>query len=444
MQAPETQFTRVGEDRIAYQVFGEGPPDLLIAASADAMDLRWDWPPYAYFMRRLASFSRVILFDRRGSGASDPVSRHGASIWEDWADDARAVLDAVGSEHAVVLGGFDSGPTVILFAATEPERTQSLILYATSARFVATADYPFGFSVEAMRASEAYVREKWGTEELAGTSSRAAAEDPEFRRWVAKHQRVSSSARQAAAAIAVLQSMDVRQVLPAVQAPALILHRKGFPMISVDQSRDLADHLPDARLLLIEGDSVMPFVEPMEETLLEMQAFVTGTRSRATTTDRVLATVLFTDIVGSTERAAAEGDGRWRTLLDSHDSLVTNVVEQSGGRVVRLTGDGMLATFDGPGRAAQCAFSLRNALRTLAVEVRAGIHTGEIEMRGDDIGGIGVHVAARVMENADAGKVWVSGVVPLLMTGSDFEFESRGERALKGVPGEWELFEIKG
>jgi class 3 adenylate cyclase len=444
VEVPETQFTRVGEDRVAYQVFGSGPPDLLVAASAEAMDLRWDWPPCAHFLRRLASFSRVIQFDRRGTGASDPVSRAGASVWEDWADDARGVLGAVGSERAAVLGGFDSGPSVILFAATEPERTQSLILLTTTARFVVAEDYPCGLPLEVIRAGEAVVREKWGTEELAGRSCRAAAENAGLRRWMAKSQRVSSSARQAAATLAVFQSMDVRQVLPSVQTPTLIIHRKSFPLIPVEQARYLADHLPDARLLLIEGDTPAPYVEPMEESLLEVQAFVTGTRSRATTTDRVLATVLFTDIVGSTERAAAERDQRWRTLMESHDSLVRDVIEQSGGRLVRPTGDGVLATFDGPGRAVQCARVLRSALRTLAIDIRVGIHTGEIEIRGDDISGIGVHVAARVMQNADVGQIWVSGVVPLLMTGSDIEFESRGERALKGVPGEWALFEIKG
>lgn len=444
MEVPDTRFTWVGDDRIAYQVFGEGPPDLLVAASTDAMDLRWDWPPYAHFLRRLASFSRVILFDRRGSAASDPVSREGVSLWEDWADDARAVLDAVGSERAALWGGFDSGPTVILFAATEPDRTLSLILYATTARFAAAEDYPWGLSADTMRERAAVLLENWGTEDMAAGASPIAAEDPAFRRWCAKSQRLGSSARQAAATLAILGSIDVRQVLPSVQTPTLVIHRKGFRLIPVEQARYLADHLPDARLLLVDGDSAMPFTEPVEESLVEVEAFVTGTRSRATTTDRVLAAVLFTDIVGSTERAAAEGDRRWRTLLESHDTLVGGVVEQSGGRVVKLTGDGVLATFDGPGRAVLCALSLRNALRTLAVEIRAGIHTGEVEVRGDDISGIGVHVAARVMENADPGQIWVSGVVPLLMAGSEVEFQHRGEWALKGIPGEWSLFEIKG
>jgi class 3 adenylate cyclase len=278
---------------------------------------------------------------------------------------------------------------------------------------------------------------------MAVLSSHAAVDDRAFRRWAAKSQRLSSSARQAASMMAMLQSMDVRQVLSSVQTPTLIIHRKGFRVIPVEQARYLADGLPDARLLLIDGDSVMPFTDPMEESLLEVQAFVTGTRDRATTTNRVLATVLFTDIVRSTERAAAEGDLRWRTLLESHDSLVYGVVEQSSGRVVELTGDGVFATFDGPGRAVQCARSLRDALRTLSLDVRTGIHTGEVEVRGDHISGIGVHVAHRVMENADAGQIWVSGVVPLLMTGSEVEFRSRGERALKGVPGEWSLFELK-
>jgi class 3 adenylate cyclase len=444
MEVPDVRFTRIGDDRIAYQIFGDGPPDLIIAASTDALDARWEWPPYAHFLRRLASFSRVILFDRRGSGASDLVSREGGSVWEDWAEDARAVLDAVESERAVVWGGADSGPTAILFAATEPERTQSLVLYTTTARFAAADDYPVGNAFDTTREVAVFILENWGTERTAVFASRTAAQDPAFRRWFAKSQRIGSSPRQGAETVEMAWSMDVRQILPSVHSPTLVIHRRDTPYLPVEHARYLADHLPDARLLLVDGDTPMPFVEPVEEALVEVEAFVTGTRSRATATNRVLATVMFTDIVGSSERATAEGDRRWRTLLESHDALVRGVVEQSGGRVVKTMGDGMLATFDGPGRAVQCARSLRDALRTLAVEIRTGIHTGEIEVRGDDISGIGVHVAARVNQNADPGQIWVSGVVPLLMTGSDVEFQSRGEWALKGIPGAWELYEVKG
>jgi class 3 adenylate cyclase len=253
--------------------------------------------------------------------------------------------------------------------------------------------------------------------------------------------RAASKPRDIAATLRTVNIADVRDILPSVLAPALIIHRKDYPWAPLEQARYLADHLRDARLCIIPGEDAVPFLEPgAEETLREMEAFLTGTPTRAISTDRVLATVLFTDIVGSTERAAALGDHHWKTLLDSHDTITRRVVEQSEGRTVKLTGDGVLATFDGPGRALRCAQSLRDALHTLDIEIRAGIHTGEIEMRGDDIGGIAVHVAARVCEHARPGEILVSGAVPLHMIGSGVVFEPRGERTLKGVPGEWPLF----
>jgi class 3 adenylate cyclase/alpha-beta hydrolase superfamily lysophospholipase len=440
---PDTKFVRLGEDRIAYQVFGEGPPDLVyMAGTTDTIDLRWEWPPYAHFLRRLGSFSRVVMFDRRGQGGSDPVSTEGISVWEDWADDTRAVLDAVGSERAALFAGIESTPIALLFAATEPDRSQSLILFAGTARFASAEDYPWGLPVDALLEAEGFFVEHWGTEEMASVGSPILAEDPAFRRWFAKSQRAAASAREAAATLTRIRLMDVRQVLSSVRTPTLVVHRKDFEWVPIEQSRFLADSLPDGRLLLSDGDSY-PYSGPVEEILQEVEVFVTGARNRAAATDRVLATVLFTDIVGSTQRAASEGDQRWRTLLESHDTITSGVIEQHDGRVVKLTGDGVLATFDGPGRAVRCACALRDALRTLAIEIRAGIHTGEVEVRGDDISGIGVHVAARVMDHADPGQIWVSGAVPLLMAGSNVEFESRGEWALKGVPGEWPLLAIK-
>jgi class 3 adenylate cyclase len=442
VEVPETRFARVGDDRVAYQVFGEGPPDLIfMAGTGDAIDVRWEWPPYAHFLRRLASFSRVTMFDPRGQGASDRVVP-GVSVWEDWAQDARAVLDAVGSERAALFAVLDATPIAVLFAATQPERTQALILFGGTARFAAADDYP-GLSPEMVRDTSAFVAEAWGTEASASILTPTLADDPAYRRWFAKSARAAASPHDAVAFGTAIAQMDAREVLPSVRAPALVMYRKGSQWVPIEQARYLADHLPRGRLLLSDGDDPSPWSEPVEETLEAVETFVTEERDRTPRTDRVLATVLFTDIVGSTDQIAALGDRRWRTLLESHDTISRGVIGQYGGRLIKMTGDGVLATFDGPGRAVQCALSLREALRTLAINIRAGIHTGEVEVRGDDISGIGVHVAARVMDHADPGQVWVSGAVPLLMAGSNVEFDHRGEWALKGIPGEWSLLAVR-
>jgi class 3 adenylate cyclase len=443
MEVPETRFARVGDDRVAYQVFGEGPPDLLFMSGLDPIDVRWEWPPYAHFLRQLASFSRVIMFDQRGQGASDRVATDGVSLWEDWAKDARAVLDVVDSERAALFAGMEQTPIAVLFAATQPERTQALILFCGTARFEAADDYP-GLSPGVVSDASTITAEEWGTEATASFLTPALADDPAYRRWFAKSQRVAASPHDALVFGKAIASMDVREVLPSVRAPALVVHRRGSAWVPIEQARYLVDHLPEGHLLLSDGDDATPWSEPVEETLEAVEAFVTGARKRASTADRVLATVLFTDIVGSTQRAATEGDRRWSTLLESHDAISRSVINQNGGRVIKQTGDGVLATFDGPGRAVQCAIALRDTLRTLAIDIRAGIHTGEVEVRGDDISGIGVHVAARVMGYADPGQIWVSGAVPLLMVGSNVEFDPRGEWTLKGIPGEWSLLAVRG
>jgi class 3 adenylate cyclase len=443
VDTPDTRFTRVGDDRIAYQVFGDGPIDLVyVIGTTQTIDLVWDWPPFGHFLRRLASFCRVIMFDRRGLGASDRATGAGLAIWEHWADDIRAVLDAAGSERAAIYASTDSGPSAILFAATTPERTQALVLYCTTARFLIADDYPMGLTPDQSEAAHFYIVEHWGTEDMAVFAGPITAQDPAFRRWSAKVARAAYNSQDILPALRTAISADVRQVLPTVRTPTLVIHSRDFQWPPLEHGRYLAEHLPDARLLVVPGNDATDFYEP-EERLREMEAFLSGTPARAATSDRVLAAVLFTDIVGSTERAAALGDRRWKTLLDSHDAIARGVVEQCEGRLIKVTGDEVLATFDGPGRAVRCATSLRESLRTLAIEIRAGIHTGEIEMREADISGIGVHVAARVMEHAGPGEVLVSGAVPLLMAGSGVEFEPRGQWALKGVPGEWPLFLLK-
>jgi class 3 adenylate cyclase len=436
-------FTRIGGDRIAYQVLGDGPGDLLyVLINTACVDLPWEWPAYAHFLRGLASFSRLIMFDARGVGASDPVSHPGLPRWEDWADDARAVLDAVGSERAAMWAGPEAGPVALLFAATQPERTRSLVLFSTTARFQAAEDYPWGLSRAVAAPTRAFIIDAWGTEDMANFANPTASRDPAFRRWFAKMQRAASNARQAATTLSMIQSMDVRHVLSTVRVPTLVIHRADFRSVPVEQGRYLAEHLPDARLVVVAGSDGAPYSESVQEILQETESFLTGASSHPIQRDRVLAAVLFTDIVGSTELAAAVGDRRWRTLLESHDAVTRAVVEEHVGRLVKSTGDGVLALFDGPGRAIRCAFAVRDALQPLGIEIRAGLHTGEIEHHGDDVVGIGVHVAARVRDQAGPGEVLVSGAVPPLVVGSGIEFSDLGERELKGVPGPWRLFSV--
>jgi class 3 adenylate cyclase/predicted alpha/beta hydrolase len=443
VDSPETQFTWVGNDRVAYQVFGDGPVDLVyVMGTTQTIDLVWDWPPWAHYLRRLGSFTRVIMFDRRGQGASDRATGAGLAIWEHWADDIRAVMDAAGSERAAIYAASDSGPSAIFFAATTPDRTQALVLYCTTARFPFADDYPWGLSLEQIEAAHAYIVKAWGTEDMAAFAGPTVAQDPAYRRLSAKMTRAAYNSQDILPTLRTAISADVREILPTVRTPTLVISCRDFEFCPLEHGRYLAEQLPNARLLVLPGSDATDFFEP-EERLQEMEMFLGGAPAHAANPDRVLAAVLFTDIVGSTDRAAALGDRRWKMLLDSHDTITRGVVEQCDGRLVKLTGDGVLATFDGPGRAVRCAVSLREALRTLAVEIRAGIHTGEVELREADISGIGVHVAARVMEHAGTGEVLVSGAVPLLMAGSGVEFESRGEWVLKGVPGEWPLFALK-
>jgi pimeloyl-ACP methyl ester carboxylesterase len=443
-EAPETRFAKLGQGRIAYQVVGEGPPDLVwFAGLGEPIDARWDYPPCASFVRRLASFSRLIMIDRRGMGASDPVPVEALPSWEGWADDAVAVLDAVGSERAIVLGASNGGPAAIMLAATRPERTQALVLANTTARYLRADDYPWGITREDSDATAEFIGEHWGTEGLASIAYPSLADDAVFQRWMAKSCRMSCSGQEMATYIRQDSLIDVRHVLPAIQVPTLVLHRREAPFFTFDHGRYLAEHIPGARFVAIPGADLGIFTKPSAQILDHIEEFATGD-APSVGTGRALAAVLFTDIVGSTERAAALGDRRWSGLLGSHDVLAQAVVDQHGGRLVKLTGDGVLATFDGPGRAIRCGFALRDALEPLGITIRAGLHTGEVELRGDDIGGIGVHVAARVLEHAKPGELLVSAAVPLLVAGSGVEFDDRGDYELKGVPGTWRLFAVEG
>jgi class 3 adenylate cyclase len=438
---PETRFTLVGEDRIAYQVFGEGDLDLIyLTGLGDCIDMRWQWPPYASFLHHLASQARVIMFDRRGQGASEAASGEALPSWERLADEARAVLDAVASARAVLLGVNDAGHA-ILFAASHPARTQGLILANTSARFRTAPGYPgTEMSVEEIAY---FLEQDWGTEASAVWANSEAARDPDYRRWYALSGRLSLTPRDAATHVRFAQSMDVREALASVRVPTLVLHSQGAKFIPPEQGRYLAEHIAGARFVLLPGSDLILYSEAKSEALRFIDEFLGGLHG-ITEPDRALAAILYTDIVGSTERLSAMGDREWRNLLDTHDAVVRTIVEQHRGRIVKMTGDGVLATFDGPGRAIRCALALRDALRPLGLEIRAGLHTGEVELRGTDIAGIGAHIAARVLEAAPPGELLVSAAVPMLVAGSGFEFEDRGEHELKGVSGPWRLFAVEG
>jgi class 3 adenylate cyclase len=437
---PETRYARLGGDRIAYQVLGSGPPDLVLARrSYGHIDIAWEDPGITLFLRSLASFCRLILFDRRGTGPSDPLPLDLLPPWESYAEELAAVLDEVGSQQAAIMAQLDAGPTALLFAATRPERTSALVLVHTSARFAAASDYPIGGTPEEIEAALAEFDRLWGSDELAALLVPSRAGDARFLRWFAKWQRASVGPRVAQLLLRAMLQADVRPILPLVQAPTLILHRQEFGLVPMAHGRYLAEHIAGARLIELPGSDVDLTWETPELALDAIQEFLTGIR-RTVEPNRVLATVLFTDIAGSTERAARLGDRRWRELLEVQDDLARRLVEQFGGQLVKTTGDGILATFDGPGRAIRCAAALRDELAGIDLQIRAGLHTGEIELREGDVGGIAVHIAARVMAAAAPGEILTSSTVRDLVVGSDIAMTDRGPHPLKGVDGTWQLF----
>jgi class 3 adenylate cyclase/alpha-beta hydrolase superfamily lysophospholipase len=441
-ELPETRYATLGDDRIAYQVFGEGDLDLLyVSGSGDPIDMRWEWPSYAAFLRRLGAVARVIMFDGRGMGSSDGPSGEVLPSWEGWADDARAVLDAVESERAVIFGSTDGGVVAIMFAASHPNRSRGLILANTTARGAVAPDYAIGWGPDDPMAQ--FIRHAWGTASVAEATMPDAARDPAFVRWFNRCNRLAMSPRAASTQIYRLQSLDVREALASVRVPTLVVHRQGFTSIPAEQGRYIAEHIPGARFALLPGNDGNLFTEPMAEGLDEIEEFLSGLHAVAAP-DRALAAVVFTDIVGSTARLSALGDREWRNLLETHELVGRTLVEQHRGRVVKTTGDGILATFDGPGRAIRCTLALREALRPLGLDIRAGLHTGEVEVVGADIAGIAVHIAARVMSAAAPGELLVSPAVPMLVAGSGIEFADRGEKELRGVPGTWRLYAVEG
>jgi class 3 adenylate cyclase/pimeloyl-ACP methyl ester carboxylesterase len=441
-EIPPTRFAKLGKDRIAYQIVGDGPVDLLwVPGIGDALDARWEYGPYASFLWRLASFSRLIMMDRRGIGASDPVPIEALPSWEEFVNDALAVLNAANSHRTVLLASNDAATTSMLFATTRPERTRSLILFNAPPVILSEhAAMPEG-GWEPLFAS---FEENWGTEKGAALGVPEESDDPVSLRFHAKNMRMSCSPREAGAYLRQNIAVDIRHVIPSIAVPTLLMHRQNPPSYTqIEASQKLADQIPDARLVLVPGNGLKMYVKPSSQILDHIEAFVTGI-APAPDSNRALATILFTDIVGSTEQVSTLGDRRWGNLLESHDALAKSILDQHGGRLVRLTGDGLLATLDGPGRAIRCASAFRDALVPLGITIRAGLHSGEVEHRGEDIGGIAVHLAARVLEQAGPNELLTSSAVPLLVAGSGIEFEDRGEYELKGVPGTWRLFAVKG
>ncbi|MBD0292956.1 MAG: adenylate/guanylate cyclase domain-containing protein [Jiangellaceae bacterium] len=440
---PDTKYAWLGRDRIAYQVLGQGPPDLVVSfGTFSHVDIAWEDPGLDLFLRMLASFSRLILFDRCGTGASDPVVLDALPPWERYVEELDAVLDQVGSERAAIMAHVDGGAMALLFAAGRPERTSALVLVNCSARWVAAEDYPIGIPLEVAEGIRTQIDQLWGTDALVGTWAASRAGDERFRRWATKYQRAMASPRTIQAFTSTFLELDSRPILPLVQAPTLVLAKQGFQLVPIEQSRYLAEHIPHAKLVELPGTDALLAWETPERALDLIEQFLAGAR-RSTEATRVLQTVLFTDIVGSTQRARQLGDRRWRQVLTVHDELASRVIEEFRGRLVETTGDGILATFDGPGRAIRCAAALRDELAGIGLHIRVGLHTGEIELRESGVGGIAVHIAARVMATAKPAEIRTSRTVRDLVVGSDIAMEDLGTHSLKGVEGAWQLFAAK-
>jgi class 3 adenylate cyclase len=438
---PETQYAKKGDAHIAYQVVGDGPLDLLLVSTwVSHVEARWDFPGFAYFLRRLSSFSRLISFDKSGIGLSDPIPSRTPPPLEDWMDDVRAVMDAVGSERAAIMGANDGGLMAALFAATHAERTSALVLLNGTARIAAAPDYEIGVPPDVQERLISIVEQTWGRGDLMAAVNPSLADDPEQARAWGRFFRHSASPTTAAAVIRMLFELDVRDVLPTISVPTLVVNRADSPIITVDQGRYVADRIEGARFAAVPGADYGFAIGDVDVVLDEVEEFLTGSR-HAYATDRVLATVLFTDIVDSTGRAIALGDARWRELLEAHDQVARTEVARFGGQIPEFAGDGMLATFDGPARAVRCAFALRDRVRALGLHIRAGLHAGEVERRGRRVAGIGVHIAARILALAGPDDVLVSRTVRDLVAGSGLTFVDRGTHTLKGVPEEWQVLE---
>jgi pimeloyl-ACP methyl ester carboxylesterase len=433
---PTTRYAKSGDVHVAYQVFGDGEIDLVFFPGfVSNIEIYWEEPHFARWLRKLASFSRVITFDKRGTGLSDRLEN--LPTMDERMDDARAVMDAAGSERAAVFGLSEGGSLATLFAAHYPERCRALVLWGAFAKFSSW------FSTEdKLKRFFEYVEKGWGTGANIGVWAPSMKDDPAFLEWFAKRERASASPSAVAALMRMNKLIDISGILPYVHVPTLVVHRTDDPVVNIEGGRQLASNIPNARLLELPGINHFPFLgDDSDEITNEVAEFLTGVKPPAGG-ERVLSTVLLTDIVGSTERAEALGDRRWRELLDAHNDLFRRELARYRGREIKTTGDGFLATFDGPGRAILCALSVIAAVRPLGIEVRAGLHTGEIEHVKNDVRGVAVHVAARVASLAQASECLVSRTVKDLVAGADIHFSERGKRDLKGITEPIDLYAV--
>ncbi len=434
------RYAKSGDLHIAYAVEGDGPMDLVwVPPWISQVEYLWAEPSLERVMQRLTQFARVITFDRRGSGLSDPF--WGAPTLEDQMDDVLAVMDAAGSERAAICGTLEGGPMAALFAATFPERTEALILYATFARATWAPDYDWAWPAEMREEQMGRWLEHWGEGIIAGSVAPSQMSDPNFVEWAGRLERRAASPSTIRRIFELIGRFDVRDVLPSIRVPTLVMHREQDNFLKVEHSRYIASKIPGARYVELQGSDNMFSLGDSEAVIGEIEEFLTGTRHEREP-DRMLATVLFTDICDSTKKAAEMGDRGWRFLLERHDALFRQALARHRGREVKRTGDGFLATFDGPARAIRCAASVAEAMGSLGLQVRAGLHTGELEVMDGDLGGLAVHIASRVMGLAAPNEVLVSGTVKDLVVGSGIDFEDRGERELRGVPGEWRLYAV--
>jgi pimeloyl-ACP methyl ester carboxylesterase/class 3 adenylate cyclase len=441
---PTTDYARSGDVHIAYQCLGEGPVNLVfVPGFVSHVEHFWEDPALARFLRRLASFSRLVFFDKRGTGLSDRVSEAVVPTLEERMDDVRAVMDAVGFECAAIFAPSDAGSMAILFAATYPERTTALVLYGTFAAGAKEPAYPWGGTPAQWDAAADRWREQWGRVVFAlERFAPSKVGDERYREWFGRLERLAASPGAAAMLARMNGDIDVRHVLPSIRVPTLVLHRRGELVVVVEEGRFIAEHIPGAKFVVLDGVDHWPWLGDADSVIEEIQEFLTGTREPAEP-DRVLATVLFTDIVGSTQHAVEVGDRRWRDILEDHHAVVRSELSRFRGREIDTSGDGFFAIFDGPARAVRCACAIVEGVRPLDLEVRAGLHTGECELIGEKVGGIAVHMCARVAANAAPGEVLVSRTVKDLVAGSGIQFVDRGVQRLKGIPDEWQLLAVK-
>jgi pimeloyl-ACP methyl ester carboxylesterase/class 3 adenylate cyclase len=438
MSTLDTHYAKSGDVHIAYQVMGGGPLDLVVVPGfVSHLDLQMENPATVRLYERLASFSRLIRFDKRGTGLSDRMGS--LPTLEERMDDVRAVMDATGSKKAALLGFSEGGPMSMVFAATYPQRTTALLLYGSYARAVWAADYPWGRTEEQQLVRGKMITDGWGQGNHVAVFAPSFANDSEYRKWQARNERASASPGAALELLKMNMEIDVRHVLQTVAVPSLVLHRTGDRVINIENGRYLARNIKGAKYIEFPGDDHVPWAGDTFALCDEIQAFLTGVRS-GPEPDRVLATVLFTDIVDATKRAAEIGDRAWKDLLAQHHFIVRRQLDLYRGREIDTAGDGFLASFDGPARAVRCGWAIADAVKSLSIQIRAGVHTGECELMGAKLGGIAVHIGARVAALATPNEILVSGTVKDLVAGSGLRFENRGIHVLKGIPGEWPIF----